>query len=89
MSTPPELNTDTVDLSLSHHNAGTSIVRPVLASLAILLPSVLAATRSLPLPVRGVSAILGGLAVLLCGSYLLGLALTHLLGARLRPQAET
>lgn len=74
MSPTPELNTGTVALSPSHHNASTSMVRPALASLAILLPSGLAAITSLPLPVRGVSAILGGLAVLLCGSYLLGKA---------------
>lgn len=87
MSTNPELNTNPVVLAPSHHNAGTSIVRTVLASVALLMPSVMAATSSLPPPVRGISAILGGWAVLLCGSYLLGRAFTYLLGAR-RHQAE-
>lgn len=46
-----------------------------LASLAILLPGALVALWSLPLPVRGASAIIGGLAVLLCGPYLFSHAL--------------
>lgn len=74
----PELNSTAALSNQSQPGAGTSLVRAVLASLAILLPSVLAATASLPLPVRGVSAILGGLAVLLCGSYLLGQTFVYL-----------
>ncbi|MFO0575325.1 MAG: hypothetical protein U1A78_15140 [Polyangia bacterium] len=72
MTPTSELNTSANTSHSPAAGGGTRHVRPVLASLAILLPSVLAAVTSLPLPVRGVSAILGGLAVLLCGSYLLG-----------------
>lgn len=59
----------------------------VLASLAILLPAALVAVTRLPMPVRGVSAIACGLAVLLCGCYLLGQAFEHLALRAAAPQS--
>lgn len=46
-----------------------------LAGLAILVPGAVAAIWSLPLPVRGVGALIASLAMLLCGSYLLSHAI--------------
>ncbi|MFO0573863.1 MAG: MFS transporter [Polyangia bacterium] len=77
MTPTPELNTNRADLIPSSPSLGTYLVRPALAILAIGLPCVLTATRGLPLPVRGVCAIVGGLTMLLCGSYLFGQAFTH------------
>ena len=74
MNPIPELNTDTTNVHPPVSGAGPRLIRPVLASLAILLSGGLAAITSLPLSVRGVSAILGGVAMLLCGPYLLGQA---------------
>jgi len=72
MTSIPELNThETSQDQLTSKPAPSPIVL-VLASLAIVLPGAVAATERLSLSVRGFSAILGGLAVLLCGSYLLG-----------------
>lgn len=64
----------------STSNPAPSRVVLALATLAIVLPGVMATMRSLPLPlpVRGVSAIMNGLAVLLCGPYLVGQVLDHL-----------
>lgn len=78
MTPTPELSTNTAGPSNAQSSRGVRLTRPVLASLAILLPSVLAAMTSLPLPVRGVSALVGGLTMLLCGCYLLGQAFTEL-----------
>ena len=49
--------------------------RMLLVALPILLSGSLMANTALPLPVRGVSAIVCGLAVLLCGPYLMSHAL--------------
>ena len=47
----------------------------LLVALPILLSGSLMANTALPLPVRGVSAIVCGLAVLLCGPYLISYTL--------------
>ena len=70
MTSTPNLATDNLPSNSSTPSRAPSPVALVLASLTILLPSLMAAMKPLPLPVRGVSAIVGGLAVLLCGPYL-------------------
>lgn len=52
--------------------AGPSRVGLLLACLALIRPLPLIGIEQIPLPFRAVSAILCGLAVLLCGSYLIG-----------------
>lgn len=47
----------------------------LVVALPIMLPGSLMANTILPLPVRGVNAIVCGLAVLLCGPYLMSHAL--------------
>lgn len=77
MTSTPDLTTDTLATNLPTPSQAPSTVALVLASVAILLPGTIAATTYLPMPVRGSSAILGGFAVLLCGSYLFGHALVR------------
>lgn len=77
MTSTPDLTTDTLATKLPTPSQAPSPVALVLASLPILLPSMVAAMKFLPLPVRGVSAIIGGLAVLLCGPYLFSHALVR------------
>ncbi len=48
-----------------------------MVALPIVLPGSLMANTILPLPVRGVSAIVCGLAVLLCGPYLFSHAMVR------------
>ena len=78
MTTTPELSTHETSHSPLTPKPAPSPIVLVLASLAIVLPGTVAAIERLPLPVRGLSAIVGGLAVLLCGSYLLGQMFEHL-----------
>lgn len=70
MTSAPDLTTRDPSSYLPVPSRGPKAAALVLASVAILLPGAMAAMTHLPLPVRGGSAILGGLAVLLCGSYL-------------------
>lgn len=78
MNSKLDLATDTLPANPPMTSQAPSPLTLGLASLAILLPAALVLVQSLPLPVRGVSAISCGLALLLCGSYLLGQALEHL-----------
>lgn len=80
MTTTPDRTTDTLAANLPTPIQAPNPIALVLASLAILLPSMVAAMELLPLPVRGVSAIIGGLAVLLCGPYLFSHALVRWAG---------
>ena len=78
MTTTPELNPhETSHGPLTPKPVPSPIVLG-LASLAIVLPGAVAAIERLPLLVRGSSAIVSGLALLLCGSYLLGQMFEHL-----------
>lgn len=76
MISTSDLTTDT-SLTSPTPNQPASLANLLLVSLPILLPGLVAAVWSLPLPVRGVSAIVSGLALLLCGPYLFSHALVR------------
>ncbi|MBL9008073.1 MAG: MFS transporter [Myxococcales bacterium] len=63
---------DPVALPFAAIDLPASWARMLLVALPILLPASLIANVALPLPVRGVSAIVCGLALLFCGPFLLG-----------------
>lgn len=66
------------------HSPATIPVALVLASMALMVPGAVAAVWSLPLPVRGVCAIVSGLAAPLSCSYLFSHGLAAGLRARFR-----
>lgn len=70
MTTRSNLITDTSPSTSPMPNQPASFANLLLVGLPILLPGVVAAVWILPLPMRGVCAIVSGLAVLLCGPYL-------------------
>lgn len=78
MLTPQVAQNLSPSLALTQKAASTYRVRLLLASLAIVGPLPLVLLERLPLPVRGVSAVACGLAVLLCGSYLVAQAIDRL-----------
>ena len=80
MTSTSDLATNTLSSDSPTPTGDPSRVLFTLASLAILIPSMVAAMKFLPLPVRGVGAILGGLAILLCGPYLFSHALVRWAG---------
>lgn len=78
MTTAPELNThETFHGPLTPRQAPSPTML-TLISLAMVLPGAVAAIQRLPLSIRGFSALVGGLALLLCGSYLVGQGFEYL-----------
>ena len=77
MTSTPDLTTETQPSTSSTLSQPASRRTLLLVCLPILLPGSLVVNVSLPLSVRGISAIIGGLAVLLCGPYLFSHALVR------------
>lgn len=75
MTPTTELSTETLACTPPMPSQPASVSDLFRVSLLILLPGAVATLWILPLPVRGVSAILCGLAVLLGGPYLFSHAL--------------
>lgn len=75
MTSPPDFTTANLPSNSATSSQSLSPVVLVLASVAILLPTLMATMTFLPLPVRGASAIIGGLGVLAFGPYLVSHAL--------------
>jgi proton-dependent oligopeptide transporter, POT family len=73
----PTASPGTTPLAASIVGSPASWDRMLLVALPVLLPGSLIANMALPLPVRGVSAIVCGVAVLLCGPYLFSHALVR------------
>jgi len=87
MTSTPNLMANTDPSNQSTPSPAPHPAMIVMTSLAILLPAAIVAVTTLPMPVRGVSAIACGLAVLLCGSYLLGQAFAQLARRAAAPQS--
>lgn len=77
MPSAPDLATANLPSTPSTISRVPVPVALALASVAILLPSLMASMKYLPLHVRGGSAIVGGLAVLFCGPYLFSRAIAR------------
>ena len=77
MTTSPNLTTDALFTDQRALSRAPSRGSLVLASSVIVLPSLIAAMAHPPLPVRGVSAIISGFALLLFGPYLFSHALVY------------
>ncbi len=80
MTAIPEVTTNAPASGLLTHSPATNPVALVLASMAIMVPGAVAVVWSLPLPVRGASAIVSGLVVLLYGPHLFCHALARWAG---------
>lgn len=78
MTSTPELNTHETSHSPLTPRQAPSPTMLILISLTIVLPCAVASIQRLPLSVRGVSALVGGLALLLCGSCLVGQGFEYL-----------
>lgn len=77
MTSAPDLTAENLPTTAPTPNREPNATAFVLATLAILMPGMMAATTYLPLPMRGGSALIGGVAVLLCGPYLFSHALAR------------
>lgn len=77
VTSTPDITTGNRPTTSPTPNREPNATALVLATLAILLPGMMAAATYLPLPMRGGSALIDGVAVLLCGPYLFSHALAR------------
>ena len=73
----PSLALSAIPLAISTAEQPASWNRMLLVASPIVLPGLLVLIRTLPLPVRGISAVVSGLAILICGPLLLSHGLTR------------
>ncbi|PSM32189.1 MFS transporter [Haliangium sp. UPWRP_2] len=73
----PSLALSAILLAISTAEQPASWNRMLLVASPIVLPDLLVLIRTLPLPVRGISAVVSGLAILICGPLLLSHGLTR------------